>query len=695
MKYSIVFKFLAITMASVCIMAIVGCAAGIVALESAGLYVNSLDALQGHAYNSIAREVAYDYVNLFAVENLGDLPYKLKNEMYADPSDRSDAEHWYATIHLNGELLDDEGKNRGEIAYTKDFSISPIYIIASLYSPEDMIPPSTSTPGTDPTETPEGGMEPRGPDIPELVVPPDYLYYTQETIMQNGRMVNYYLYHYEAPEYTVTVHLRERALESSSIYLLNTIYPHRHSFIWVLAASILTVAICLVYLVNVAGCDRTGNVVPGGLNRIPLDVSTLLTAGMIYVLALLLQYLGAWTDREGPHVGNLSLMGVNILALALVAVAWIFSLAAQIKMGGGRWWRHSGLGRLLNLLGRAYGAVRGMIPVMWHWMVTAAIMAVTTLAVYLVMINSFPGTLSRYLWNGIFLLVLMLCVAAVLYGGYCYGVLLKGTQQMRRSELGHKIPTKFLRGNFRALAEELNSLSDAALLAAQKQMRSERMKSELITNVSHDIKTPLTSIINFVDLLQRPHTEQQQRDYLSVLARQSGQMKKLIEDLMELSKASSGSITVNLQAMDAAEAVSQALGEFSDKLEAAGLTPVFQYPEESMMIRADGRLSWRVLSNLLNNAVKYALPGTRLYVDLVKVEDTVLLSVKNVSREPLTSSAEELLERFVQGDASRSTEGSGLGLNIAKSLMEVQGGQLQLMLDGDLFKATLVFPAEL
>ena len=181
--------------------------------------------------------------------------------------------------------------------------------------------------------------------------------------------------------------------------------------------------------------------------------------------------------------------------------------------------------------------------------------------------------------------------------------------------------------------------------------------------------------------------------YLEVLSRQSQQLKKLIEDLMELSKASSGNMQVNITPLDASESVNQALGEFSDKLEKAQLTPVFMPPEEPMMIAADGRLTWRVLSNLLSNAVKYAAPGTRVYVDLTKDGDKVLLSVKNVSREDIQYSAEELLERFVRGDASRNREGSGLGLNIAKSLMEVQGGSLQLVLDGDLFKIILTFPA--
>jgi signal transduction histidine kinase len=195
-----------------------------------------------------------------------------------------------------------------------------------------------------------------------------------------------------------------------------------------------------------------------------------------------------------------------------------------------------------------------------------------------------------------------------------------------------------------------------------------------------------------VDLLQKTHTQEEQQQYLDVLARQSSRLKKLIEDLMEMSKASTGNVTTQITDVNAAEAVHQALGEFADKLLAAELTPVVRLPEEPVSMKADGRLAWRVMGNLLSNAVKYAMPGTRLYVDVTRQTDRVLISFKNISAEPLNISAEELMERFVRGDASRNTEGSGLGLNIAAGLMEVQRGSMEVLVDGDLFKVTLFFP---
>ena len=242
------------------------------------------------------------------------------------------------------------------------------------------------------------------------------------------------------------------------------------------------------------------------------------------------------------------------------------------------------------------------------------------------------------------------------------------------------------------MAQALNNLADGAKIAAERQMKSERMKTELITNVSHDIKTPLTSIINYVDLLKSAETAEERAQYLEVLDRQSQSLKKLIQDLMDMSKASSGNVTVELTQIDVAEAVNQSLGEFADKLDAVSLTPVFRHPEETVIINADGKHLWRILHNLLSNACKYAMPGTRLYLDLLTLDGKAVLTIKNISKEELNMDAEALMERFVRGDASRNTEGNGLGLNIALSLAQLQSGNMDILVDGDLFKVTLSFP---
>ena len=356
-------------------------------------------------------------------------------------------------------------------------------------------------------------------------------------------------------------------------------------------------------------------------------------------------------------------------------VLWVYHTAERLltRLFGA-------IGRFFRWLGRNIARYFDMMPLMWQWLITG-------FAMLLVLVIALLSRSEMLLVIGI-----CLCLAIVLYGAGAFGLLLESTKRMGKGDLDTRVSDQYMTGSFKEFARDLNSLADVAVIAAQKQLKSERMKTELITNVSHDIKTPLTSIINYVDLLQKPHTDEEQEIYLEVLSRQSLRLKKLIEDLMEMSKASTGNMAVDIITVNATEAVNQALGEFSDKLEKIRLTTVFTPPEEPVCMYADGRLTWRVLGNLLSNICKYALPGTRLYIDLTREADKVVISLKNISRQSLNVSADELLERFVRGDTSRNTEGSGLGLNIAKSLMELQKGQLLLTVDGDLFKVTLVFP---
>ena len=224
-------------------------------------------------------------------------------------------------------------------------------------------------------------------------------------------------------------------------------------------------------------------------------------------------------------------------------------------------------------------------------------------------------------------------------------------------------------------------------------MKSEHFKTELITNVSHDIKTPLTSIINYVDLLTKEDVENPKvQEYLEVLTRQSARLKKLIEDLIEASKASSGVLKVNWAKCVPEVLLTQAAGEYEERLEQKNLELVIHHPQEELVVLADGRHLWRVFDNLLSNIYKYAQPGTRVYLDLEQDEKNVSIIFRNVSKNPLHMSGEELQERFVRGDSSRNTEGSGLGLSIARSLTELMNGTFGLLIDGDFFKVTLTFP---
>ena len=697
MKHSIVLKFVALILCALSVVAAIGGGAGIVALESSGLYVNDLDTLQDQEYNSIATTIARSYAQRYAVVNMGNLPYVLREDLYADPEERSDADHW--TVQLKeGDTLLVAPDTSGRYTVVKEYDIAPLYPLVSLYGPNyepETSDPTDSTDSTEastPSEPSQNSPAPASAMYEELIVPEGYLYYEQDTRWNGFGFITYYTYYYQAPEYHVTVYLQEDVLESSSLHLLTDIFPLRYHFIAILTLGIILFAACLVYLCWSAGRRSDGTIHPAGLNLIPLDVYTILGGVAVWMLWDMFRDVMNWVRNEGPHFGNLSLAGVNLFAIVIIALGFLCAVSAQLKPGNAFWWRHSGIGwllgqmtRFVRFLGRGCSGLIRLLPIMWQWVLIAFFMAVSML-VSLILSWYHTG------WLVLLFAAILVCSVIVLYSAYAFGELLRGIRRMNEGDLEHKIPTKHLHGNFLSFATELNSLSETAKIAAENETRSERMRSELITNVSHDIKTPLTSIINFVDLLKKPHSPQESREYLDVLSRQSQQMKKLIEDLMELSRASSGSTPVSVTVIDAGETVNQALGEFSDKLESAHLEPVFRCPEEQISILADGRLTWRVLSNLLSNAVKYALPDTRLYVDLIRTEDAAVLSLKNISRKVLNISAQDLLERFVRGDEARNSEGSGLGLNIAKSLMELQGGTLELLMDGDLFKVTLTFP---
>ena len=245
----------------------------------------------------------------------------------------------------------------------------------------------------------------------------------------------------------------------------------------------------------------------------------------------------------------------------------------------------------------------------------------------------------------------------------------------------------------RTHAENLNNVQTGVAAAVEEKMKSERFRTELITNVSHDIKTPLTSIINYVELLKQENFEDPKiQRYIEVLEQKSQRLKTLTEDVVEASKVSSGNISLEMMNLNLVEMIQQTSGEFQEKFAARNLEEVLNLPEEEAMICVDGRRTWRVLENIYNNAAKYAMEGSRIYADLEISEDQVIFTLKNVSAYPLNISADELTERFIRGDISRSTEGSGLGLSIAKTLTEMQKGQFELYLDGDLFKVTIKFP---
>ena len=673
MKYSIPVKFFALFLTALALVFCFGSAAGILQVIDFNLYTQSFNDWLEDRLDSRTESIAADLLSLHVIplhsncsENeLGSLGYASYMGNYYMLSQLNEEDYSFVIYDQNGHEVtrnDTILSNGYQRTYTSDVRF-PV-----LVTDEAAIDAQFGT---------------------------DYRY--ADSVYLSSFQKEVTVRYYGSPAYTVDLTiLPEAMLEAygTSLPLIQLLYQLRYMLLVILAISLAVFAIGFVYLCCAAGhSPKSSQVVPGGLNRLPLDLY-LLCGGIAF--ALLLSFIIAIAESwyysgYDFNTGTLVITALLLFCAACIVLGFLFAVAAQFKLRNFYWFRHSIIGWCfgklwlgLKYVFRFFCRLFYLLPLVWKWILIAAGMAFVFML----------GILVAYDSSGLFFLLMIVlgCIAVVLYGAYAYGTLLTGAQRMAEGDLNTKINTKYLIGSYAQCARHLNTLADVAVVAAKNQMKSDRMKTELITNVSHDIKTPLTSIINYIDLLEKPHTPEQEQQYLEVLGRQSQQMKKLIEDLMEMSKATTGNLSVDITRVDATEAVTQALGEFSDKLNTAALTPVFRHPEETVAIQADGRLTWRVLSNLLSNVVKYTLPGTRVYIDLVKLENQVVISLKNISREELNISADELTERFVRGDASRNTEGSGLGLNIAKSLMELQKGQLQLLVDGDLFKVTLVFP---
>ena len=708
MKYSIPVKFMAVFLCALSLVAIIGGAFGILSAEVFGLYTSDPDAWRESEVFGIAHDLAYSSAQLYAAEHLGHCPDAvlevLEENSITDASGNSVPDSiWSATISQDGKVLR-QGDASLPDADVLHFQVEPYYPMVSSEAVEPNESEEAVESGQSDAATNYAATEPVRQDITSdrQTLTASRSEWSDYVVVQDSpsKMRTVRLDYYAGPTYDVTLYLQSRNVSTRFDSLTAFLFDWRFSFIIFVLTGLLLFAASLVYLCWAAGKKAgTSEIVPAGLNRIPLDLYAVCAVGGCVLFCLIYSYLyysvtasSLWLSMVGS--------GLCVFAAALLAVGFFFAFSAQIKMKDGFWWRHSICGWCLRMLarffrwaghglclaGRGCRAVFRLLPIIWQWLLVALLMAVSTLISLLLWASGAP----------FFFITTLICICAsiaiVCYGGYCFGTLIKGAKAMAPGNLNRKIPTGYLLGSFRDFAIQLNGLADAAQKAAERQMKSERMKTELITNVSHDIKTPLTSIINYVDLLKKPHTDSDGALYLEVLDRQSQRLKKLIDDLMEMSKASTGSLPVEITRVDAAEAINQALGEFSDKLASVNLTPVFRCPDAPVVMLADGRLLWRVLSNLLSNAVKYAMPDTRLYLDLILLQGNAVITIKNISRDQLNVPADELMERFVRGDTSRNTEGSGLGLNIAKSLVELQHGQMHLMVDGDLFKVTLIFP---
>ncbi len=490
----------------------------------------------------------------------------------------------------------------------------------------------------------------------------------------------------------------DRSFPASDYYSVNYTFIHwayalRYWVFVIAGIALLISVVTFIILMCIAGKTPDGTVTQGAIiNRVPFDI----------ILAIAVCILGAcligldWTTGHSyndwePIVGLLifiAVSGTTILSLLMS----FFSRLRQRNL-----WENTVTRRVLIFTKRVFkSTVKCLIslfrsvPLIWKSIVIFAVVAFVSIIID----DRFFSFPNARLYVFVWFLKNIIIFAVVVYLSILLRKLQKGAEALAKGDLEYQTDTKYMILDFKTHGENLNSIGKGMEKAVEERLRSERTKAELITNVSHDIKTPLTSIINYASLISENECENEShKEYSEVLVRKSEHLKRLLEDLVEISKAASGNLEVDLRPCEASVLLNQTAGEFQEKCDNAGLKLITTISDEELKILVDSRRIWRVFENLMNNICKYSLPNSRVYISLEKDRGDVLFIFRNTSKEPLNISPEELTERFVRGDESRTTEGNGLGLSIAKSLVELQNGKMDIIIDGDLFKVVLRFPS--
>ena len=484
------------------------------------------------------------------------------------------------------------------------------------------------------------------------------------------------------------------------------LYDNRNVIPVVCCAGTVLAFLCFIFLLCSAG-HKNGRegITPSAIHEIHLDVYTVVVAvGAFTGLYLAFGWIGM-----NPSMINLIVLMVLFAAEVIWCTLYFMELAIRLKMG--KWWQNTILYRVFRFFGRFCKRVfRGIvklirgIPMVWR----------TALLCLAVCVVEFFGLMLFYNNTDVLLFFwaiekFILCGAITFVALMCKE-LQEGSEALADGDLNHKLDTSHMVLSFKEHGENLNRIGEGISAAVEQRMKSEHLKTELITNVSHDIKTPLTSIINYADLIGKEASgdakdtgdgagtetaqerEQHISEYAEVLLRQSQKLKKLLDDLLEASKATTGNLEVHPEVCDVSVLLSQAVGEYEQRFSEKKLEAIVKQPEETVKVMADGRHLWRVFDNLLNNIYKYAQAGSRVYLNVEHDGQDVRIIFRNMSAFPLEMSPEELEERFTRGDKSRHMEGNGLGLSIAKSLTELQNGDMQIVTDGDLFKVVITLP---
>ncbi len=495
---------------------------------------------------------------------------------------------------------------------------------------------------------------------------------------------NYWVVSIVPSESEINANLNSNSQYEQQKYMLRTIYSMRYLAIYMFIVGIIVTVASFSFLIYSAGYRKNSDTVVKLpiIDHMPLEILTAIVAAAELVLVLVIDIVVNIDSRY-------TMLGIDFSIAAVIVMAGIlcaFMLSLTVRVRAGQWWRESICYAVYKALRKAASILAKNISMLWK--VIAVFAAISAVEFIAICICWYETDILAILWA----IEKVIIFAVFIWLSLQLKRLQDGSKRLADGELQYKINTDKMFWECRKHAENLNKIGDGMSKAVDERMKSERLKTELITNVSHDIKTPLTSIINYVDLLEKEHLENEKAvEYLEVLKRQSAKLKKLTEDLVEASKASTGNLEIENEQIEAGVFLTQTVGEFEERLSAADLELIISKPDESVYITADGRHLWRVVDNLMNNICKYAQPHSRIYVNLEAADGDVLITFRNMSKYPLNVNGDELLERFVRGDKSRNTEGHGLGLSIAKSLMDLMNGKMEIYVDGDLFKVVLKF----
>lgn len=587
--------------------------------------------------------------------------YPSMDEPYTVNTDESNSYimlplQWEADPSLNGKYLfsENEGLNHYIYSYcTDEFrtaridgSEAPLVYFQSSYTVDNS---GNVTESIDKSQLPEGITKTEEKLTVKLYIPHGSDFFTSDIYSFAGKAVSFGV-------------------------------DYRNALVPVTILYFLFLAAAVIFLFYSAGYTVKAEApVSGGLHKIPFDLATLIYLAILILGAVFADNFIAVSSYTGLIYAAAFLIAYGI---ALLTLSYIESVFVRIRSR--ELLKNTLIGRFIRLVRRTVrtSGLFGKTVIIY-----LAELAVIAVAVLLVM------AIDNYIIPALLAAVILLPVTlAVVYEFY---TVWQGAERFSKGDLSSKISGKLLIGPFRRFADDLNNINDTVNNAVKKQLKSESMKTELITNVSHDLKTPLTSIVNYIDLLDKLGIDDPTaQEYIEVISRQAQRLKKLTIDIVDASKAATGNIEVHPERLDLRVMLSQTDGEYCDRLDKNALSLIISVPEAPVFVNVDGRLLWRVFDNIIGNVCKYSMPGTRVYLSLTAENGNAEVTLRNISKSELNIAPEELTERFVRGDSSRNTEGSGLGLSIASSLTELLGGRFKIDIDGDLFKVTLSFPCE-